>query len=194
MNISWAWHACCWRSAQPAWLQYWVCDICNTQTSGKGFKASRSIPQCHFSALSPRVFSLVLSQFCFRSWLLSADWLAHLLVDKVPEWGQHAHAYTPERGSTWDHMQTQTCTLRHLTHNKMHTCMHAHTQTHKWIHTHTHIQKEGGADAYTNTHTSTHFQSPPASCLPTPHLINPCVSLTKQERALSSLWTLKPVA
>lgn len=51
--------------------------------------------------------------------------------------------------------------------------------------------------AYTGTHTAkktkenTHLQSPSVSCRPTLYLRNPYVSLTKQERALSTLWTLK---
>lgn len=143
----------------------------------KGSKQSPLLSGANFLLSSPHLFSFsCLSQFCIRSWLLSADWLAHLSEDKVHKWGQRAHACASESGNTWDHMQTQACTLRHLT------CTKPHTQ-------------EGEPDAYTNTHThtSTHIQSPLASCLPTVHLINPYVSLTKQERTLSSLWTLKLV-
>lgn len=91
------------------------------------------------------------------------------------------------RACTWAHKWTHVIICKHR---------HAHwgLQTHltrrpihRWIHA-----RRGKPAAH--THTSTHFQSPPASCLPTLHLINPCVSLTKQERALSSLWTLEQVA
>lgn len=129
--------------------------------------------------LSSLVSLLCLSQFCIRSWLLSADWLAHPSEDKVLKWGQHANACTSEQGNTWDHMQTQTCTLKNLTCTKLH----AHTDTHRRANL-----------TCTQIHTSTHIQSPAVLCLPNLHLINPYVRLTKQERALSSLWTQKLIA
>lgn len=153
------------------WLQQRVCNICNP-----GFKASRSALRCHFSAFSPSfVFSLMFVPVLLQI-MVTLSWLAG----------------TPFRGqSPW--VRT-TCACMHIW-AREHMGSYAntdisHTPT---LHIHTHT-RQGKPDAYTNTHTSTHFQSPPTSCLPTLHLINPCVSLTKQERALSSLWTLKPVA
>lgn len=118
---------------------------------------------------SPICVSFGFFQFSIRSWLLSGDWLAHLSADKVPEDNTRIHAHL----SKGTHMQTQTCTVRHLTCTKLHT-------------------QEG--KPYVYTHTSSRIQSPPALGLPNLHLINPYASLTKQERALNSLWTLKLVA
>lgn len=116
--------------ASLAGLQY-------LQSGVQSTPLSYPVPLCCLRP--PRLFPRsCLSQFCFGSWLLSADWLAHLPEDKVPEWGQHAHACTSKPGSTWDHMQTQTCTLRHLAHtNPTHT--HTHTAVQIWS-THTHTQ------------------------------------------------------
>lgn len=109
----------------------------------------------------------------------SADWLAHLSKDKVPEWeDRRKHTCTLIRAlvNTCNHMQTKAGApgCRHFWHTSQH--------TDKYMH---------GDVTYTQR---THFQSPSASCFPTLHLINPYLSLTKQERALSSLWTLEQVA
>lgn len=79
---------------------------------------------------------------------------------------------------TWNRMQTH---CMHLGMRGMQTNL-THTHTHKYTNEYTYREAN-----LLHTHISTRFQSPPASCLPTLHLINPCVSLTKQERALSSL-------
>lgn len=143
-----------------------------------------TFPQSTLSVTLFLVFSLVffpvltpsLLQILFSS--LSADLLAHLSECKVPEW---ENRWKDTRARTPAHKWTHVIICKH---KSMHTGAQAHL-TNQYIDERRNLL---------HTHTSTHFQSPPASCLPTLHLINPCVSLTKQERALSSLWTLKQVA
>lgn len=54
-----------------------------------------------------------LPQILFSS--LSADWLAHLSEDKVPEWEKrrktHAYTHIGSQVNTCNHMQTQACSL-----------------------------------------------------------------------------------
>lgn len=116
----------------------------------EGFKATPLALRCQFSFGFFLVFVSVLHQI-----MVTLSWLAGTPFRGQSPQVRTARACMHESENTWDHMQTQACTLRHLT------CTKPHTQ-------------EGKPDAYTNTHTSTHIQSPLASCLPTVHLINPC--------------------
>ncbi len=115
---------------------------------------------------------------------LSLSWLAGTPFRGQSPWVREqkktqACARIGAQVNTCNHTQTQACALgcRLILHTNQYTDEYTHREAN-----------------LLHTHTSTHFQSPPASCLPTLHLINPCVSLTKQERALSSLWTLEQVA
>lgn len=98
---------------------------------------------------------------CFRSCCLSADWLARLSGGtgrrggKVPEWEENTRMHPHLRRQDACNQQTQT-----------RTCAAAHHTRH--THTHTHATQEGADEG-------THFQSPPASGLPTLHLIKPLV-------------------
>lgn len=149
----------------PWQLHCWVCDAYNTQTSGKGFKTTCTGLRCHFSAVS-------LPHLCLF-WDFPSSVSDHG-YSQVTGWHTFQRTKSPSEDNTCihahlskgTHMQTQTCTLRHLTCTKLHT-------------------KKG--KPYVYTHTSIRIQSPRALCLPNLHLISPYVSLTKQERALNSL-------
>lgn len=111
------------------------------------------------SSSLPLIAPLSFSPLLWPSFFFTAAPASDRVVSQLTGWhtsrrgtksprvgGKHTHARTSEAVNACNQTQTRACAAAH--------------------HTHTHATQEG-------TDEGTHFQSPPASGLPTLHLINP---------------------